>query len=369
MTPSETEGSRDQTAPPLDSRFSEVGPSASAVNGPLLEQSLSGRSHGTEPAFTPHAGVPFCLFLLPKILRFLLPILGHGMENQESTIPLRRTKKRKDQFLNFVAKDLDKLLPFREKSPSVLRARMDGGPFSSQYLRTREGFFSSLVFRTITYSSKFLFKEKTIFQNAEDYKSLCQQLSATKHLNLDDVYFCKRGAYGNDVKRSPANATELWNETAESRPVPTNGDANPVPFLDFYNKIRRRKPCPAKGEKWPFYVQAGALIGYLLTADYAYTGVVRMPSVEEVGTAIAKIRRGNMEGLILLGLLPNNMEKKAIPEAEIIQAFRKYYDYVSHSLTQGERDLAVWDPITAEHTLCKVSRWVKTKEFAWTDWS
>ena len=101
----------------------------------------------------------------------------------------------------------------------------------------------------------------------------------------------------------------------------------------------------------------GDLTAYLLAADLTYAGKVAHPTPKDVGRAIWTMKGGSLAGLILLGLVAS--EKASLEE--VTSAFETLYQGLDAGLTDTNKTNAGWDPIMAEHLLCKFMR-IKRRE-------
>ena len=77
-----------------------------------------------------------------------------------------------------------------------------------------------------------------------------------------------------------------------------------------------------------------------------------MPTVEEMGRTIHALKKGGLKGLQFLGYC-----NSPSPDADhTVQGFVAFYQDVTSSLTDAEKEEMTWDVIMAEHTLCKITR-------------
>ena len=103
----------------------------------------------------------------------------------------------------------------------------------------------------------------------------------------------------------------------------------------------------------------GPLTQYLLVTDMCYAGIVEMPDAQEIGTTIHRLKLGGQSGLVKLGFLP--FTAKSYSSETVVDAFRSFYSEMEQKLAQMDRDnlREYWNPIVAEHTLCKFARMEK----------
>ncbi|KAI0039248.1 hypothetical protein FA95DRAFT_1504448 [Auriscalpium vulgare] len=261
-------------------------------------------------------------------------------------------------LVKVIGKHLDKLLPFREKAPGVRRARTVHGPYAPEHARTRKGFFSALVFRTILFGSGYMFDHPIFFDQPDKLTNDHALMVAS----FGPKYFVDAMIYGSATNRPLTNVSVLWDRTGSSG-IPFNfhladPTTDPLNFTAFYRQVIRMEPSPSGGARRA-YPQCGDLIGYLIAADYVYTGIVAMPDVDEMGRIIHHIAKGALSGLQLLELVDpafTDFEAAKPPVQHVQWAFRTFFELVSSALTPEQRSHMGWDVITAEHTLCKISR-------------
>ncbi|KAH8103150.1 hypothetical protein BXZ70DRAFT_889519 [Cristinia sonorae] len=245
-----------------------------------------------------------------------------------------------DPFLGMVHRRPDFYLPFRELAPSRVKVTAVGGPYSLGHLLTRAGFFSVLVFRTITFSTPFLLQDDAIFFNNLD------EFNAAIDPSRPAAHFCDVKCYGTpDPRRSPLNASKLWDLAARWTSFVMDDDGNAVThtlteFNDFL--VSLRAPC------------LGRLQSYLTAADYSYTPLVAEPTPSEVASIAFKMGKnaGARKGLQDLGLIRVDGD---VSKEDFIQSFQTVFDYSFARL--GElRHRMQFDAVMLEHALCKYSR-------------
>lgn len=250
-----------------------------------------------------------------------------------------------------VAQTPDKLMPFRERAPGRTRARSDEGPFAPNNCATRAGLFSALIWRGITYATDFSIQETMMFEDYDDWHSTIEGVIDT---SVDEGYYCDIKAYGvTNPKRGIHHAEAYWKAT-EVNDWTTFINNSPTPFMTTYREFFYTGKQPSR------FPQFGPLCGYLITADYVYTGLVKMPSMDEIGSVIRTINRGGAAGLELLGLIEPRARKgrtKSVPsEEECQQGVNRVYEILRRSLTDNEWTQGKFDPIVIEHLLCKYSK-------------
>ncbi|KAJ7633845.1 hypothetical protein DFH06DRAFT_1139764 [Mycena polygramma] len=107
--------------------------------------------------------------------------------------------------------------------------------------------------------------------------------------------------------------------------------------------------------------EIGSLAGFLLAADFSYTGVVQPPTATEVGEIIRGINKGGVRGLELLRLVGerlrgNGRAFKMGNADEIRAAFCRLHRFLDNKLSAAQKAHMVFDAIMTENSLCKLTR-------------
>lgn len=238
-------------------------------------------------------------------------------------------------FLNHVFVNGDKKLPFRDLAPSRRTILSSDGPFSPDNLRTREGFFSAMVYRGITHNTKFLVDhQETMFNDADHF------LDRTRvYRSKPDSFFCNKAAYGCCTVRTKDNAATYW-RTACSTDF--NGwvvGDDTATFSQLLRLFKDAKHFPA----------IGSLTGYLLAADYAIEGVVGMPTIEDIGSLVYDLKKGAFTGLGKLGFPCADREETVKSMVDLDTIVRLHFS--KDDLTRMN-----YSPFVLEHMLCKFRR-------------
>jgi len=104
------------------------------------------------------------------------------------------------------------------------------------------------------------------------------------------------------------------------------------------------------------FLQFGPLIGYLLTADYSYTGVVSPPSLDDMADMIAHINSGGVKGLEALGILPDTHKMRVDARiAAVKSAFEIFYELPGQVSNGREEGIIGFNYVMVEHVLCKIA--------------
>lgn len=111
-----------------------------------------------------------------------------------------------------------------------------------------------------------------------------------------------------------------------------------------------------KKEKPNLLPAMGDLSIYLFVADLYAAGLLTLPTPEDLGVMIAALNSGAIKGLKALGYLPADFRLIVTTRPAVIAAFQEFYQDVEQMLTAEERENMPWNPIVAEHSLCKLTR-------------
>ncbi|KAE9399858.1 hypothetical protein BT96DRAFT_993656 [Gymnopus androsaceus JB14] len=111
----------------------------------------------------------------------------------------------------FALNDLDGRWPLRDFAPSRIAITRPGGPFTPGAIQTKEGLFSAIIFRGISFGSRFMQEAPNnytgLFSSHSHYQqfliSTCPTLTT---LAGQDAYFCNMQMYGQPSPRSTQQA-------------------------------------------------------------------------------------------------------------------------------------------------------------------
>jgi hypothetical protein len=250
------------------------------------------------------------------------------------------TDKATKEFLRHVQKVADKKLPFRELAPSRMRILQPGGPFDPAHVSTPHAFFSAIVFRAITFGTRFLQEQTTMFQSLEEYRQLCAQLK-----DSGDSYFEDCNAYGAWTQPCRPFAEEYWKAARDPKFNYWLTAPELIPFTDLYKLFDKSKYA----QKTKVFPGLGPLKSYLLAADYALAGKAQLPTKEELGKIIHYIGKGARTGLMYMGLDCSTAENTA-------SSFGSVVDALEATLAVDRKLQMQFSPMIVEHVLCKLSR-------------
>ena len=281
--------------------------------------------------------------------------------------------------------NMDHYCPFREFALSramyLLGLQDDPVDFATQ-----AGFFSELLFRGVTYHSKYIMNNKppkVVFRSLSDWTSTMESVKADLQKTDAEVelYFCTTQAYGSSPcsSRSTKNASKLWDAAGLW-----------VTFLAKYKTLNRK---PSFKETLAFFRRKdmdalmygiGDLMHMLIigesrlcashstdvlctSGDMIYAGVVETPSDDEFLRFFLETKKGAYDGLVALNLV-QPASKKAGPfrsgEADPIDAqvdtAKSLYNYIRTKLSSVHKQYLLPDMIHFEHLLCKILRLVSS---------
>jgi hypothetical protein len=332
----------------IGSQFERLCPKANALSSQVLARLPS---PSPTPASTPTEG-PLCLPDNVEMAKFVIkikllyPLLddprrhiivpqGHCGTQAE------RAAKHLSRFLLHVQANADKKLPFRDRSPSRMRILEPGGPFGPDNISTREGLFSALIFRGVTYHTDFLLEQERVFRNPTHWQALYDKLSPVHPA----VYFCDKNAYGQYMDaQNISHISALWEASGDSELGGWVTDTRPIEFDILYDvflkgTLNKRKAFPG----------FGSLKSFLLATDYAVAGKATTPTLASVGKMIFQIGHGSATGLSRLGFTCSDV-------ASTVQAFTAVHNHLLHVIPQWRREQMGFGVFFVEHALCKLNR-------------
>ena len=102
--------------------------------------------------------------------------------------------------------------------------------------------------------------------------------------------------------------------------------------------------------------QIGPLTRLLIAGDLVYAGIITPPTVDEMGSLIASVSKGALQGLIKLNLVPPANKGDDMYPEKVTRAFTTLYHDLKGSLTSDEWKRMGMDVLVLEHSLCKFKR-------------
>ncbi|KAJ7780603.1 hypothetical protein DFH07DRAFT_729133 [Mycena maculata] len=249
----------------------------------------------------------------------------------------------------------DFLLPFRECAPSRARSRLPGNCFDPVHARTLGGLFSGLLFRGVFFATPFGLQATTYFPNPDAWNVEC-----AKYPSQPVDFFCNIRAYSSAKCNRGVHLVPCFWEVINS-PSCANWEKNTCKgaydFTECYKFLTASNPTRFR--------EIGGLIGFLLTADFAYAGAVSLPTVDTVGKIIRDINKGGVKGLARLGLIPQpEAAKKGFKKSDVTVVkggFSRLYRFLDVKLSDASKKRMVFDAIMVENGLCKLTRWDSLK--------
>ena len=274
-------------------------------------------------------------------LRHLIPLVKNGFTSYLNS---------SDAILKRVATSPDRLLPFRQMAPTLIKAYTVIYS-NKERLRTRAGLFNVLMFRGVFYGSPFASEDLVWFNDLEEWESYYENSQKTARGSdkskkpTKERYFVCKTAYGPSLtSRSTEVAATYWEESKGwVEFLKTRHRAKEV-FDWFLRKDKRgKKIFPNIGP-----LCALLMLGDLMEADGDYFTI---PSSATWGELVHELDKGAKNGLLMLGLL----DEKA-SSIDTTQSFSELYQYLAEELDDEEKALIGFNTIMLEHGLCKRGR-------------
>lgn len=320
----------------------------SSITHPPLGDTNSPSSHRSQ---SPSSASSHVSLQVTRTIAFLEDALiaGNALAQKASHLSLNQAQL--DIF-----NDGDYYQPIRELGPS--RAIMNQG-LKLDHAMTRAGFFSIMLFRFFHFNSSAFINcppnlREVQFESVGAFETYLQGLRLT-FTNQEDSYFCNPAAYGQPVpQRTVDRYRDYWDVSQRNDFVwpPNRSFAVTYEFYKTYKpKVKTGVDAKGKDVFRQLWAGAGKLNRYLLVADMCRAGLVDLPTVEDMAGVAAYLSKGAASGLQVMGFLT-----KGGTGPLIRTAFVAFYEAVTEELTDEQKVEFQWDPITAEHTLCKFTR-------------
>ncbi|KAJ7653509.1 hypothetical protein B0H17DRAFT_1147034 [Mycena rosella] len=228
----------------------------------------------------------------------------------------------------------DHMMPIREHGQSYKAIHAEDGPFSPDWLETRSGFFSALLWRGVTYHTD-------IVKDHARFDSLANWQATTEHRDLE--YYSDGAAYGGFPNQKRAkdvqkNASIYLEETGKAENLKWLTADEPPTYMEMSEWLNSDCRQNEEGKKVRAFPQIGGLAAHLLISDYVAHGKVQTPEPRQMGHIIFKINAGGAKGLVRLGYIVDNSEQcedtfeelynrfQANPGGEGLVAFWSYHD-------------------------------------------
>lgn len=263
---------------------------------------------------------------------------------------------------NAIAANPDFLSPLRHFGPSVRYLVGDGivSGIDAEFARTNSGLFSLLCFRGILFNTNLLRE----YGNSLDLRFDSADAFWEWERDVREIFpgrppsfYCNPFA----IAKQPSNNRDfdnfyIYSDTALASDWSTfvnnkaleNGKLSVLAVIQWIRNVKTKQPIPDFGD----------LSQYLLTADLCSIGLCQIPSPEEMGLIIHQLNRGAISGLKVLRYL-SDLPNSQLSAAGIQTAFLSFYQDVDQLLSDDQKINMWWNSVTAEHSLCKISRMKK----------
>ncbi len=266
-----------------------------------------------------------------------------------------------------IHKQSDHFQPIRELacSRTIMRKHL-----TLDFAKQLEGFFSLQLFRCILFNSG-AFRDcpdnirNVEFHSVKEFEAYIDALKLKfKEEKNNPTYFCNSGAHGTTTAlRTLDRYRNLWDTSRCGDFVwpPDRNFATTYAFFKTYDPTKNVETIvngQKKTEKVHLWKGVGKLTRYMLVLDMHGAGLVDAPTLDDVATIAAAFRLGAVTGLIVLGYLHKDGRGE-----DAKKAFCDFYNDVRDSLSEEEIVNFQWNPMTAEHLLCKFGRMVGKKHY------
>lgn len=255
----------------------------------------------------------------------------------------------------FLQEAPDYRFPFREKAPSRVRFQSNGGPYQHPTVRTNAGIFSAVIYRGITYNTRFSEHPESpmVFTDGKDWKEKIATFKVQhSSVSWEKGFFCRPDAYGQGIRgRSVDNAQKFWDDV-QSLDWPKR--TRKTMTFDECFKLFRKDRFPTMGN----------LCCYLLACDLHYAGICEAPTVDNVASFIRAQKGGSYHILPALGFGSQDIHPT---KQTVVAALSSVDAHLRVAFNEEERRLmgveeSGW--IGVEHILCKFKRAVTAEVVA-----
>ncbi|KAF6742410.1 hypothetical protein DFP72DRAFT_1081947 [Ephemerocybe angulata] len=262
----------------------------------------------------------------------------------------------KPKFYQLLLEDSDFYLPIREKAFSRIRSRSEIGPYREGVINTASGLFSAVVWRAITFRSRFSKTHRMHFTSSDDLQRLVDDI-VDKQQDVSEQFFCDKRAYGQPTARALNFHRAYWDAASNM-----NWEGFVLSKPTFSETVDYFKSGRQLGPNKQLFPQLGDLGRLTLVGDLAYAGVCAMPTNAELADAIVELNTGATGGLRALGYMssqwPSMREEKV---AAVEAALASLMDRIRETVGEESFVEMGMDLITLEHSLCKFSRALHVK--------
>ena len=258
------------------------------------------------------------------------------------------------RIMETIVSSSDTYQPFREFATSR-KAFNKSQEKLTPLARTSQGLFAFLFFRNVLFNSKYLTTTTVpeedriaVFLTPEEFAEHSNSIVEKYEVELQP-FFCNKRPFGGQPihNRSVNNVSKIWKaaDATSSAWADLWRDEKSPDFHDirqFIRNLQRTNPLPG----------FGPLNQYLVAADICSSGIATMPTPREVANEILDLNAGALSGLCLLKYAESNTDVDSIRDA-----FQTFYNDVFDILAaKHPARICAWNPIVAEHMLCKAKR-------------
>jgi hypothetical protein len=276
-----------------------------------------------------------------KFLRHLLPILSPSF-----VLPAN------EKIITKVCSKLDYYLPFRQRAPSLARARQviyaDVDRLASD---NGVGFFNVLAFRGVFFGSPFAKSDHyQWFDSLEDWELFRDTGVQEAKKYKGEEYYVRKNCYGQSqtgrqlsLLSSYWEQREQWNDIFNKPEKPT--------VKQVFKWLTSRRTDPQTKSSSTLFSNIGSLTALLICGDLVEAGILPMPSASEWAKSINTMGKGSREGMERCGFV-----KKDCSSEEFSTAFSSLDEALKKELREDEKEAMGYNIIMLEHALCKIKR-------------
>jgi hypothetical protein len=245
----------------------------------------------------------------------------------------------------------DFLLPLRESASS---RHFVNEMLTHEFAKTRAGLFSMQIFRFIHFGSNAFVEfagRQVEFDSCESYCTYMRHLFNT-YPDKHPSFFCDKKAFGQTIRDRTWDRYQDYWTISQSNAFIWPPDRKFASTWRNVNHFKDKFNDPAlHGTNLPPWRGVGKLNLYMLVADMCAAGLVDPPTVDDMAGIVVELRMGALAGLVSAGFCL----RKCSP-INVRTAFVTFYHDMTNTLSEEQANRFNWNPIVAEHMLCKFSR-------------
>lgn len=252
-------------------------------------------------------------------------------------------KKSNMHKLYLIQNNLDHNCPFREFIPSREHILQQNMIFTSTLIRTEAGFFNALIFLLVLYRAPAILETDGNFNDLAGWNSFCEAHAGENHR-----WFCNQAAFGSSSNARTKDNVPHFAREAYRWPQWLGQQAASgaeITVLDIWDFLRSMED----GAR--VFPSCGDLSAFVLAADIASTGLIPLPTGEQIGHVIATINKGAKAAMVRMQLLPENA---SYLETKTMAA--RFYDFCTTNLPPDLMIRRNWNGYQFENGLCKSNR-------------